>query len=119
MKDKIEEFKKQTHVNVQAEGDGTHSDCSDLHSDGESAQGHQGQLNVTKDFYKNIKENPFIILPDKKLMKEALKLGMPQFEIFDKQVLVNKEDLNREISANTTRINKGKGNGSIELFWTL
>lgn len=52
-------------------------------------------------------------------MNEAMKLGMPQFEIFDKQFLFNKEELNREISTNTTRINKGKGNGSIELFWTL
>ena len=76
-RDKIAEYRGQTNVNVKNEGEAEHSDCSDGHSDESEMDEHQRQVVTTKKFYSNIKENGFIILPDKKLMKEAMKLGMP------------------------------------------
>jgi len=64
-------------LNVENEGTHEHSDCSDGHSDEGAAGEHERAVATTKRFYKNIKENGFIILPDKKAMKEAMKLGMP------------------------------------------
>ena len=66
-----------TRINVKNEGDNSHSDCSDIHSDQSGAHGHLQHIEDTKNFYKNIKGNQFIILPDKKQMKEVMKLGMP------------------------------------------
>mmetsp|Transcript_5207 Transcript_5207/g.8055 ORF Transcript_5207/g.8055 Transcript_5207/m.8055 type:complete len:99 (+) Transcript_5207:922-1218(+) len=65
----------------------------------------------------SLQNHKFIILPSEEKAREAENLDMPLFNIVDVSIAVNKKDLAREKSVNTTRTNKKSG--LLELFSNL